>query len=130
MTTPDPFAAPTPGTSQPAYGPGYPAQPAAAPGNAPQGGWQNPPKTEVKAQIALALAIAAYTPTIPFIGAIAAIVLSRMARRDILASGGAKTGLGMCSWALWLSILHLVALFALVLIVVFFFAAIPFIANS
>lgn len=58
--------------------------------------------------IALGLAIAAYTPTIPFLGAIAAIVVARMARRDILASGGAKTGLGMCRWAIGLSVVHLV----------------------
>ena len=37
----------------------------------------------------------AWTPTVPFIGAIAALVLARMSRRDIAASGGRLTGLSL-----------------------------------
>ena len=85
----------------------------------PPAGWGPPPgapslytapQTETKAWIALGLAIAAWTPTIPFVGALAAIVLARMARRDILASGGALTGLSLCTWATVLSVVHLVAI--------------------
>jgi hypothetical protein len=82
---------------------------------------QPAPVTETKAMIALGLAIAAYTPTIPFLGAIAAIVLARMARRDILASGGRLKGLELCTWATVLSVIHLVlvGLLFLVLLAVF-----------
>jgi hypothetical protein len=68
--------------------------------------------------VALGLAIAAYTPTIPFVGAVAAIVVARMARRDILASGGALTGLSLCTWATVLSVVHLVLVFLLFLLIV------------
>ena len=82
---------------------------------------QPAPVHETKAMIALGLAIAAYTPTIPFIGALAAIVLARMARRDILASGGRLKGLDLCTWATVLSVIHLVlvGLFFLVLLALF-----------
>lgn len=103
---------------RPADGYGNPADPAAQPGWGPppqpgqsplsQGGWTGGTQTEVKAMIALGLAIAAYTPTIPFVGAIAALVLARMARRDIVASGGRLTGLSLCTWAVVLSWVHLV----------------------
>lgn len=119
MTAPrDPFAQ----QSNPApYGSPYGTPQGYGPPPQPQAGWQAPPQTEVKAMIALGLAIAAYTPTIPFIGAIAAIVLARMARRDILASGGARTGLSLCTWATVLSVVHLVlvGLLFLVLLAVF-----------
>lgn len=85
------------------------------PGQLAQGA--GPTQTETKAWVALGLAIAAYTPTVPFIGAIAAIVLARMARRDILASGGRLTGLELCTWAVVLSVVHLVLL-ALVVVLV------------
>ena len=156
MTTPDPFAAPQQGgppppPPQPPYGQQPPgsgysgdyAGPGSAGGYVPPaaygappgygapgaGGWQPAPQTETKAMIALGLAIAAYTPTIPFIGAIAAIVLARLARRDILASNGTKTGLGLCTWATVLSVLHLIALLVLALL---FFGVllVPFIAAS
>ena len=104
MTTPPGGYGPPPAGWGPSAGP-----------PAPHGSWQGAPRTETKAMVALGLAIAAYTPTIPFIGAIAALVLSRMARRDILASGGALTGLSLCTWATVLSVVHLVfcALFVL-----------------
>ena len=134
MTTPDPFATrpaggpaphgrqtgqqpapPSYGTPPGSYGPPpvWGAQPPAA--------WQGSPRTETKAMVALGLAIAAWTPTIPFFGAIAAIVLARMARRDIEASGGALEGLGLCTWATVLSVVHLVvvSLFFLVLFGIF-----------
>ena len=95
--------------------PGNPFDPPTGWGPPPQPGhpgppapWQGGQQTEVKAMIALGLAIAAYTPAIPFIGAIAALVLARMARRDILASGGRLTGLSLCTWAVVLSWIHLV----------------------
>jgi hypothetical protein len=75
---------------------------------APHDSWSGAPRTETKAIIALGLAIAAYTPTIPFLGAIAALVLARRARRDNAASGGRLTGLSLCTWAVVLSWLHLV----------------------
>lgn len=132
MTAPEnPFDRPAPPAGQPSYGQGYgqptygqgssgpptygqasppgwgpPPQPGQAP---PSGGWQGAPQTEVKAMIALGLAVAAYTPLIPFLGAIAALVLAYLARRDILASGGAKTGLNLCTWAVVLAVVHLVA---------------------
>ena len=132
MSTPqNPFE--TPG--QPTYGSptyGTPAGPPPGwgpppqPGQLPQQGqWQGGQQTEVKAMIALGLAIAAYTPTIPFIGAIAAIVLARMARRDILASGGRLTGLSLCTWATVLSWIHL-ALIALVFLFVVLVFLLPF----
>lgn len=115
--TDDPFATPGPGGRAP-------ESPPPAYGQPPQGygpGWPGAPTTETKAMIALGLAIAAYTPTIPFVGAIAAIVLAHMARRDILSSGGRLTGLSLCTWAIVLSWIHLalVALVALVVVAVF-----------
>jgi hypothetical protein len=78
----------------------------------------SPPRTEPKAVIALVLAVAAYTPTVPFLGAIAALVLARMARRDIDASGGALTGRGMVTAARVLAWVHLLFVVLLVLFIV------------
>ena len=115
MTTPpqDPFASARPPhwDAPPAQGYGPPPLAGQA---SPQGGWSGGTQTETKAMVALGLAIAAYTPTIPFIGAIAALVLARMARNDILASGGRLTGLSLCTWAVALAWVHL----ALVLLAV------------
>lgn len=138
----DPFAKPPgygPPPEQPAWGPPStpgapppPAQPGWGPPPGPpsqdQLGWGAPqqqwsggqPQTETKAVIALVLAIAAYT-FVPFIAAIAAIVLARMAKRDIEASGGRLTGAGMATWAFWLGVVHLV-------FVVLFFLAIVLLA--
>ena len=79
------------------------------------------PKTETKAVVALVLAVLAYTPTVPFLGAIAALFVARAARRDIEASGGALTGLSLCTWAVVLSWVHLafLALLLPVLLVLF-----------
>lgn len=81
-----------------------------------------PPRTEPKAVVALVLAVAAYTPTVPFLGAIAALVLARMARRDIDASGGALTGSGMVTAARVLAWVHLLFVALLVVLVVLAFA--------
>jgi hypothetical protein len=82
-------------------------------------------RTEPKAIIAMVLAVAAWTPTVPFVGAIAALVLARMARRDIEASGGRLTGLSLCTWSVVISWVHLVAV-ALLAVVVLLFFALPF----
>ena len=114
MSSPQPYGPPAGGTpfgSAP-LGSGPPAL-------------QGRPETEAKAVVALVLAVAAYTPTVPFLGAVAALVLARMARRDILRSGGAKTGLGLAGWATGLAVLHLV-LVALVLLVVLAALLLPF----
>lgn len=114
-----PYGGPAPGSPAGSYGPppGW-GSPAPAP-------WQAPRRTETKAVIALGLAIAAWTPLIPFIGAIAALVLARMARRDIQASGGALEGLGLCTWATVLSVVHLVVV-SLFFVVVLGLFAVPF----
>lgn len=96
--------------------------PPPAPGYGPVGG---PPKTETKAVVALVLAVLAYTPTVPFIGAVAALFVARAARRDILASGGALTGLSLCTWAVVLSWLHLAFLLLLIPVVLLLFV-LPF----
>jgi hypothetical protein len=75
--------------------------------------------------IALILAIAAYTPIVPFFGAIIALVLAGSARRDIQASGGRQTGLGLCTAATVLSIVHLV-LIGLLVVLVIGLLALPF----
>ena len=74
-------------------------------------------RTEPKAVVAIVLAVLAWTPTVPFVGAIAALVLARMARRDILAGGGRLTGLSLCTWAAVLSWVHLAVVAGLVVLV-------------
>jgi hypothetical protein len=96
---------------------GYGPPPAYGQPPAPYGA----PRTETKAWVALGLAVAAYTPTIPFLGAIAALLVASSARRDILASGGALTGLDLCRWAVWLSVVHLVFVVLLVVLVLLAF---------
>jgi len=83
------------------------------------------PETETKAVVAVVLAVLAWTPTVPFIGAIAALFVARAARRDIEAGGGALTGLSMCTWAVVLSWVHL-AFLALLLPVLFLLFLLPF----
>ena len=83
------------------------------------------PETETKAVVAVVLAVLAWTPTVPFIGAIAALFVARAASRDIEASGGALTGLSMCTWAVVLSWVHL-AFLALLLPVLFLLFLLPF----
>ena len=138
MTTPDPFSPPPgPPTGGPVpYGqPPHTGQPYGAPagsygppptwGAQPPAAWTGAPRTETKAMVALGLAIAAWTPTIPFVGAIAALVLARMARRDIEASGGALEGLALCTWATVLSVVHLVVV-SLFFVVVLGLFLVPF----
>ena len=88
MTVPPPGWGPPPGPA--AYGYGAPV-----------------PRTDTKAIVALVLAVLAYTPTVPFIGAIAALFVARASRRTIDASGGALTGRSLCTWAVVLSWVHL-----------------------
>jgi len=142
--TQDPFA-PRPGSSpggsgpppgpsgSGSYGPSPYSQPPSrdgAPGPYPgQRGPAGPTSLEPKAWIALLCAVLAYTPTIPFLGAIAALVLARSARRDILASGGRLTGLSLCTWASVLAWVHLAFVALAVVLVVVLFAvgvALPF----
>jgi len=82
-------------------------------------------QTSTKAVIALCLAIGAYTPIVPFIGAIIALFLSASAKRDIQASGGQQTGLPLCTAATIISIVHLVFIGLLVVFVLGLFA-LPF----
>jgi NADH:ubiquinone oxidoreductase subunit 6 (subunit J) len=72
--------------------------------------------------IALILALAAYTPVVPFVGAVVALFLAASARRDIQASGGRQSGLGLCTAATVLSIVHLVLIGLLVVLVLGAFA--------
>lgn len=80
----------------------------------PSGDAPPPAQTDTKAVIALVLAIVAYTG-VPFIAAIVALFLARSARQDILASGGTRTGLGLCTAATVISWIHL-ALVALLFV--------------
>ena len=84
-------------------------------GQPPAYGYGTPaPKTDTKAIVALVLAVLAYTPTVPFLGAVAALFVARASRRDIEASGGALTGLSLCTWAVVLSWVHLAFLLLLI----------------
>jgi hypothetical protein len=123
--TQDPFAS-GPGSTPGGYGP-PPGSYAGTPYGPPPGqsgsgygppGPAGPTSLEPKAWIALLCAVLAYTPTVPFIGAIAALFLARSARRDILASGGRLTGLSLCTWATALSWVHLVFVALVTLLVV------------
>ena len=121
MTSPqDPFAQSGPASGS--SGPGTPSWGAPGQGTPSSGGQGYGPsgygpaptpygvqesKTEPKAIAAIVLAVLAWTPTVPFLGAIAALVLAHMARRDIDASGGRLTGRSMCTWATVLSWIHL-----------------------
>ena len=113
-----------------------PGQPPSAGYGSTPGGWGPPPtpydvghggpaptSLEPKAWIALLCAVLAYTPTVPFLGAIAALILARSARRDILASGGRLTGLSLCTWATVLSWVHLVFVGLLLLLFLVLLAA-------
>jgi hypothetical protein len=150
--TQDPFA-PGPGSTPGGYGP-PPGQYAGSPYGPPHGqhgagpygpptgqhgGGYGPPgpagrtSLEPKAWIALLCAVLAWTPTIPFLGAIAALFLARSARRDILASGGRLTGLSLCTWAVVMSWVHLVfvaLLFLLLLVLLAVGLALPFGLSS
>jgi hypothetical protein len=86
-----------------------------APTGAPP--WQAPAQTEPKAVVALVLAGASYV-VIPLLGAVAALVLARMSKRDIEASGGRLTGAGLLTAARVLAWVNLaLCLLAVVLVV-------------
>ena len=74
-------------------------------------------RTDTKAVVALVLAVAAWTPTVPFIGAIAALVLAHLSERDIRSSGGALGGLGVLTATRVLAWVHLVFCAVVLLIV-------------
>jgi hypothetical protein len=82
-------------------------------------------QTSTKAVIALVLAIGAYTPIVPFIGAILALFLSASAKRDIQSSGGRQTGLPLCTAATIISVVHLVFI-GLLIVLVLAVLALPF----
>ena len=128
MTGPDDAYPPPPGYRAPgyerptaAYGspPGWP--PASSygvdPHPYPGAGYAGPQQTSAKAFVALGMAIAAYTPIVPFLGALIALFLASSAKRDIRSSGGRQSGLGLCRAATVLAVIHLV-LIALVLVIV------------
>ena len=108
-----------PGHGQPGYGqpPGY----GPPPGYSPPPGYgygYAPPSTDGNAIAALILAIASFL-VCPVIPAIIALVLAGSAKRNILASGGAKQGLGMVTAAkivAWANIV-VVTLFVIVAII-------------
>lgn len=120
MTAQDPFSERRRGAWGPPPGSGY------GPPPSPYGAQDT--KTETKAILAIVLAVAAWTPTVPFVGALAALVLARLARRDILASGGRLTGLSLCTWAVVISWVHLVALALLAVLAVAIFL-VPFLLS-
>ena len=87
-----------PGFGQPGFGqPGY-GQPGYGPPPGYGYGYPAPPATEGNAIAALILAIASFL-VCPIIPAIIALVLAGSAKRNIVASGGAKQGLGMVTAA-------------------------------
>jgi hypothetical protein len=82
-------------------------------------------RTNTKAALALGLAISAYLPIVPFVGAIVALFLVGPAKREIYASGGRETGLGLCTAAKVVAIVHL-AFIALVVLALVALVAVPF----
>ena len=89
-----------PGYGQPGYGQAYGPQPGYGQPMPAGYGYPGyaPPSTEGNAIAALILAIASFV-ICPVIPAIIALVLAGSAKRNILASGGAKQGLGMVTGA-------------------------------
>lgn len=73
-------------------------------------------RTEPRAVVAVVLALAAWTPVVPFLGAVVALFLAGGAERRIRSSRGALTGLGLVTAARVLSWLHLVVVLALFLL--------------
>lgn len=123
----DPFAPPGGQPTAPPAQAGQPGWQAPGAGEGWQGGptgWA-PPKTNTKAIVALCLAISAYLPIVPFIGAVVALFVAGPAKREILASGGRESGLGLVTAARVLSIVHLVFVALLVAFVISAFA-LPF----
>jgi len=109
-----------PGYGQPGYGQVYGPPPGY--GQPPPAGYGYPgyaaPSTEGNAIAALILAIASFV-VCPVIPSIIALVLAGSAKRNILASGGAKEGLGMVTAArviAWVNIVVVTLLIVVVLI--------------
>jgi hypothetical protein len=77
----------------------------------PQGPWPGgPQQTSTKAVVALVLALLTWTPALPLVGAVVALVVASLARREILDSGGRLTGLGLVTATKVLAWSHLVLL--------------------
>jgi hypothetical protein len=103
MTQPPPYGeqpgyGPPPGYGQP---PGYGPPPGyGQPGYGPPPGYPGygPPPNEGNAIAALVLSIASFV-ICPVIPAVIALVLSGVAKRNIIASGGTKAGLGLVTAA-------------------------------
>lgn len=123
-----PFGAPSngpPAYGSPAYGPPAYGPPAYGPtpawGPAPGDEAFGPPgQSEAKAVVALVLSVVSFV-VCPLLPAVAALVLASLARRDIEASGGRLTGLGLVKAAQILSWIN-IALVVLVLLAVAGFA--------
>ena len=97
------------GPPPPGYGPppGWdPTTPPPSPGHG-QGG---PQQTSTKAVVALVLALLTWTPALPLVGAVVALVVAHLARREIVESGGRLTGLGLVTATKVLAWSHLVLL--------------------
>lgn len=119
-----------PGPGVPGYGvsgygaPGYGVPGYGVPGYGVPGygvpGYGGPPETSSRAVVALVLAIASFV-VLPFLAAVAALVVASGAQREIRSSGGALTGAGLAtaasiiSWInIALCVLAVVAVFGLV----------------
>lgn len=83
---------------------------------APGAGSRGVTASSGKAVLALVLAVLAWTPVVPFLGAIGALVLASMARREIAASAGRVGGQGLVTAAQVLSWVHLAFVAALFLV--------------
>lgn len=134
MSTPNPFAAPEPGTpgagapssgtpgyGPPSYGaPGYGPPPPAYGAPAPPPGWYGAPKTDGTAIAVLVLAICSFV-VFPVVPAIVALVLAPGAERNIAAAGGRLTGDGLVRAGRIVAWVHLGLFLAFLLVLVLAF---------
>jgi hypothetical protein len=88
--------------------------------------WHGPAQTETKAIVALVCAIAAWV-VLPLLPAIAALMIGKTARREILQSGGRLTGDGLVTAA---KVIAWVNIALCVLVVVFVVLAFTLFAAS
>ena len=92
---------PPPGYGQPGYGqPGYGQPGYGQPGYGPTPGYPiyGPPPNDGNAIAALILSISSFV-ICPVIPAVIALILAGVAKRNIIASGGTKAGLGLVTAA-------------------------------
>ena len=105
---------PPPGYGQPGYGqPGY-----GQPGYGPTPGYPvyGPPPNEGNAIAALILSISSFV-ICPVIPAVVALILAGVAKRNIIASGGTKAGLGLVTAARVISWVNIALVTAFLVIV-------------